>query len=265
MNGYENTTARMTLTPRTPVEIQREHRSERAQLPQGDQRQGEGQQRASRRERQLQHRHRARQGQDLYSVQSTPRPSKFASLPGKPSSISTPALIMTMLDTGQGTSDLIFSPGRPPQVEANGQLTPVIIANLSILDAEDTARIARDLRGGSQQALRTLKEQGEAEGAAAEAAGLNVAWSLYRGTGRVTFAALAFCASGRTRTGPRPRAWRSGIAASGIHNVACGAKPAPSCGALLATFNEPCVFTLRAAARQDGLQSLAFVRVTVNP
>jgi hypothetical protein len=47
--------------------------------------------------------------------------------------------------------------------------------------------------------------------------------------------------------------------------VACGSKPAPSCGAALATFNEPGAYTLRAAARQDGLQSIAFVRVTVTP
>ena len=36
--------------------------------------------------------------------------------------ISTPALITQMLDSNKGISDLIFSPGRPPQVERLGQL-----------------------------------------------------------------------------------------------------------------------------------------------
>ena len=35
------------------------------------------------------------------------------------------AMILTMLDVGDGISDLIFSPGRPPQVEQHGELTPV--------------------------------------------------------------------------------------------------------------------------------------------
>ena len=54
----------------------------------------------------------------------------------------------------------MFSPGRPPQVEKQGQLTPVPVAQLSILRPEDTARIAGELLGGNETALRTLKEQG---------------------------------------------------------------------------------------------------------
>ena len=34
--------------------------------------------------------------------------------------IATPALIQLMLDSGDGISDLVFSPGRPPQVERFG-------------------------------------------------------------------------------------------------------------------------------------------------
>ena len=65
-----------------------------------------------------------------------------------------------MLDSGQGISDLVFSPGRPPQVEKQGQLTPVLFQNLSILRPDDTARIAGELLRGNETALRTLKEQG---------------------------------------------------------------------------------------------------------
>ena len=39
--------------------------------------------------------------------------------------VTTPTLIATMLDSGKGISDLIFSPGRPPQVEQHGELVPV--------------------------------------------------------------------------------------------------------------------------------------------
>ena len=59
--------------------------------------------------------------------------------------ISTASLIQQMLDSGNGISDLIFSPGRPPQVERFGELVPVPIAELPILKPEDTAGIAKDL------------------------------------------------------------------------------------------------------------------------
>ena len=36
--------------------------------------------------------------------------------------IATPVLIQKMLDSGDGISDLVFSPGRPPQVERYGEL-----------------------------------------------------------------------------------------------------------------------------------------------
>jgi twitching motility protein PilT len=71
-----------------------------------------------------------------------------------------PALIMKMLDAGPGISDLIFSPGRPPQVEQHGHLTAVEIAQIPSLLPEHTARVARDLINGNMQALRTLHEDG---------------------------------------------------------------------------------------------------------
>ena len=85
----------------------------------------------------------------------------FGALPGGDnSSMFTPAVIMAMLDSGAGISDLVFSPGRPPQVERHGQLAVVPIAELPLLEAEHTARIARDLIGPNQHLLRVLKEDG---------------------------------------------------------------------------------------------------------
>ena len=74
--------------------------------------------------------------------------------------IDTAVLIVAMLESGQGISDLVFSPGRPPQVEQHGELTAVVVPGLPLLVPDDTARIARDLIGSNEQALRTLKEQG---------------------------------------------------------------------------------------------------------
>ena len=80
--------------------------------------------------------------------------------PAAPPAISAQQLIGAMLDSGKGISDLIFSPGRPPQVEKQGHLVAVQIPQMPLLRAEDTARIAGELVRGNETALRTLKEQG---------------------------------------------------------------------------------------------------------
>ena len=84
----------------------------------------------------------------------------FGSPAAVPPSLATPELIKALLDSSQGISDLIFSPGRSAQVEAHGELVPVPIPDLPSLRPEDTARVARDLIAGNHQVLRTLKEQG---------------------------------------------------------------------------------------------------------
>jgi twitching motility protein PilT len=74
--------------------------------------------------------------------------------------IATPALIVAMLDSGTGISDLILSPGRPPQVEKDGNLRSVDVPELPMLRPEDTARVAADLIKGNEALLKQLKEQG---------------------------------------------------------------------------------------------------------
>ena len=59
--------------------------------------------------------------------------------------IATPALIQQMLDSGDGISDLVFSPGRPPQVERFGELATGADRRAADAAPEDTAGIARDL------------------------------------------------------------------------------------------------------------------------
>ena len=72
----------------------------------------------------------------------------------------TEALLSAMLQASEGVSDLIFSPGRPPQVEIHGQLVPVEVSRLPVLTADHTRHIASDLIGNNKQAIHTLREQG---------------------------------------------------------------------------------------------------------
>jgi twitching motility protein PilT len=65
-----------------------------------------------------------------------------------------------MLRATDNVSDLIFSPGRPPQVEVYGQLIPVQGPGLRQFTADDTRRIASDLIGNNKQAITMLREQG---------------------------------------------------------------------------------------------------------
>src|SRR5579864_1529718 len=74
--------------------------------------------------------------------------------------IATPALLGAMLRAEQKISDLIFSPGRPPQVQVYGQMIPVQVPGLSVLTADDTRHIAADLIGDNKQAITTLREHG---------------------------------------------------------------------------------------------------------
>ena len=78
-------------------------------------------------------------------------------------SITTPKLVLALLESGKGTSDLLFTPGRPPQVERHGHLEPVAIPGLPILTPEHTARIASDLIAGNETATRALEEQGSCD------------------------------------------------------------------------------------------------------
>ncbi|MFZ3216122.1 MAG: PilT/PilU family type 4a pilus ATPase [Candidatus Acidiferrales bacterium] len=72
-------------------------------------------------------------------------------------------IIASMLQASPTTSDLIFSPGRAPQVEVNGQLMQLKIKGVGVLSSEDTARIAADLIGRNSHAVEKLKEEGSCD------------------------------------------------------------------------------------------------------
>jgi twitching motility protein PilT len=74
--------------------------------------------------------------------------------------IATPALLGAMLRAADKISDLIFSPGRPPQVQVYGQMISVQVPGLTALSADDTRHIAADLIGDNKQAITALREHG---------------------------------------------------------------------------------------------------------
>jgi len=77
--------------------------------------------------------------------------------------VATPILLGAMLRGAEKVSDLIFSPGRPPQVQVYGQLIAVQVPGLATLTPDDTRLIAADLIGDNKQAIATLREQGSCD------------------------------------------------------------------------------------------------------
>jgi len=68
-----------------------------------------------------------------------------------------------MLAVSTKISDLIFSPGRPPQVELIGKLTPVLLPGLDMLTPAHTAAIAKALIGNNKVAEESLDKYGSAD------------------------------------------------------------------------------------------------------
>src|ERR1700704_5568340 len=86
----------------------------------------------------------------------------LAAPPAEPK-VSTAAIVATMLRASKQVSDLIFSPGRAPQVEINGQLREVNIAGVGKLLPEATSRIANDLIGRHEIVSGKLEKEGAAD------------------------------------------------------------------------------------------------------
>ena len=80
-----------------------------------------------------------------------------------PVPVPTPSMIASMLRAAKNTSDLIFSPGRAPQAESNGQLVQLKVPGVGVLTAEHTARIAADLIGHNTHAVDKLKQEGSCD------------------------------------------------------------------------------------------------------
>jgi twitching motility protein PilT len=77
--------------------------------------------------------------------------------------IHTAQLITVMLKAQKHVSDLIFSPGRAPQIESNGQLIQLKFKGLEKLTPYDTSFIANELMSGTEHCKRKLEVDGSAD------------------------------------------------------------------------------------------------------
>lgn len=73
------------------------------------------------------------------------------------------AVLRQMLKTSDKVSDLIFSPGRPPQIELAGKLQPVHFPGLEKLTPAHTAGMAKVIIGNHASAIESLDKNGSAD------------------------------------------------------------------------------------------------------
>src|SRR6266403_1329202 len=72
------------------------------------------------------------------------------------------AVLKQMLGTSNKVSDLIFSPGRPPQIELSSKLQGVVFPGLEKLTPAHTAGIAKLIVGNNETATESLEKSGSA-------------------------------------------------------------------------------------------------------
>ena len=77
--------------------------------------------------------------------------------------IHTAQLVAAMLKASPHVSDLIFSPGRAPQIEVSGQLKELKYKGLECLSSQDTLSIAQDIMGKNETPIRKLEQDGSAD------------------------------------------------------------------------------------------------------
>jgi twitching motility protein PilT len=86
-----------------------------------------------------------------------------SSTPATQRKIHTAQLVTAMLKSSPHVSDLIFSPGRAPQVEVSGQLVELKYKGLESLTSQDTASIAGDIMGKNETPRQKLEQDGSAD------------------------------------------------------------------------------------------------------
>ncbi len=92
--------------------------------------------------------------------QQPPVPNPSPAGPPAPNFI---VVLRQMLSASDKVSDLIFSPGRPPQIELAGKLQPVIIPGLEKLTPAHTAGIAKLIIGNHETAIESIEKTGSAD------------------------------------------------------------------------------------------------------
>lgn len=85
------------------------------------------------------------------------------STPSAPPPLNFMAILRQMLKASDKVSDLIFSPGRPPQIELAGKLEPIRIPGLEKLMPHHTASIAKLIIGNHESASESIDKTGSAD------------------------------------------------------------------------------------------------------
>jgi twitching motility protein PilT len=94
---------------------------------------------------------------------SSPQPAQGAPAQAVQRTIATAPLVTAMLKAHGHVSDLIFSPGRAPQIEVSGQLIELKYKGLECLSPADTRYIAYDIMGKNETPMRKLEQDGSAD------------------------------------------------------------------------------------------------------
>ena len=85
------------------------------------------------------------------------------SQPTEQTALNLATVLQKMLAVSDKVSDLIFSPGRPPQIELVGKLQPVEISGLEKLSPAQTASIAKLIIGSHEEPAQSLDKFGSAD------------------------------------------------------------------------------------------------------
>jgi twitching motility protein PilT len=93
----------------------------------------------------------------------TPTQVAPAQVPPVQRKLDTAQLITAMLKSHGHVSDLIFSPGRAPQIEVSGQLVELKFKGLERLTPQDTKLLAQDLMENNEHAAGKLAQEGSAD------------------------------------------------------------------------------------------------------
>jgi twitching motility protein PilT len=83
--------------------------------------------------------------------------------PATPAALNLAKVLQQMLQVSDKVSDLIFSPGRPPQIELVSKLQGVPIAGLEKLLPAQTYAIAKLIIGNNENAIESLEKLGSAD------------------------------------------------------------------------------------------------------
>src|SRR5580658_8407078 len=93
----------------------------------------------------------------------TPTVAAVTQVPPVQRKLDTAQLITAMLKSHGHVSDLIFSPGRAPQIEVSGQLVELKFKGLERLTPQDTKLLAQDLMENNEHAAGKLAQEGSAD------------------------------------------------------------------------------------------------------